>query len=140
MARDHLRRVSRYRAEPGRVRYCSFDDGGGGGGSSSSANTSTTTRDTRVSAGAGSVNVTGDSSSVTLTDAGAVHDAFDFGKAALASTHADVTAALDTAGKAGAQLADAYKTAKQGESTTIIVGAFVVAGVIGVAALWGARR
>lgn len=137
MARDHLRRVTRYRAEPGRVRYCSFDDGGGGG--SSTANTSTATRDTRITAGTGSINVSGDSASVTLTDAGAVHDALDFAKSSLASTHADVTAALDASGKAGAQLADAYKTAKQGESTVIIIGAFVVAGVVAVAALRGAR-
>jgi hypothetical protein len=109
---------------------------------SDSSQTSTTNNtDLRIAGGDGSVNVSSQNSSValTLTDAGAVHDAFGFAQAALngafaavASNDAGAQAQVTAAMKA---VADAWAGAKAGEQKVLVGIGVIVVALVGVAAL-----
>lgn len=127
------------RVEGGRRVY-----GGGGGGSSSSSSsqaTTTTNQDMRVVGGSQSTNVSATSSTVTVTDAGAIQasfgfaqevaaDAFDMANASQINTSKTVTEALDMVEKA-------YSTAKAGEQKIFAGAALAVVGVVAAIALRG---
>lgn len=109
---------------------------------SQQVSTSTPT-DRRIVTGDSSIVIGGDSSTVNLTDQGAVHDSFGFAREAFDSAVGAVVAStqssLDTVAKSNTQLADAYKTAKAGEQKVLVGVGLIIAGVVAVVAVRGLR-
>ncbi len=116
--------------------------------SSSQANQSSTTVDKRIAGGDGSINLSGDGSTITVTDAGAVNaafgfardtarDAFDFATGSATRSNQIVGEALEGVAKAVDEVGDAYSEAKAGEQKVLVGMGLVVVGVVAVAALRG---
>jgi hypothetical protein len=126
------------RIEAGRL-ICGGGGGGGSSSSSSSQATTTTNQDMRVVGGNQSTNVSATSSTVTVTDAGAIQasfgfaqevsqDAFDMASASQINTSKTVTEAIS-------QVEKAYSTAKAGEQKIFAGAALAVVGVVAAIAL-----
>ena len=134
--REH-RRGRRYELEPDERRYCSVSSSKSA--SSTQANTTTTNIDKRVAAGDNSTIVSADNSTVTLTDQGAVHDAFGFAQAAFDKTVQAIGdnthETLSAVQQSESTLADAYATAKAGEQKVLVAAGLLIVGVVAVAAL-----
>lgn len=137
LTRRH-RRGRRYQLEPDARRYCSINE------SESSTNAPTTTYniDKRVAGGTGTQTiVSADSSTVTVTDGGAVQAAFGFATNALNKTLDSINSAaqqtFDTVQGSEARVADAYETAKAGEQKILVGIGLAIVGVVAVAALRG---
>ncbi len=122
-----------------RARYCSLSDSESS--SSSSSNQTTTNVDKRLVGGEGSIGISGDNSSVTLVDAGAVSASFGFAREALKNAiqvaASSATETADTATAALDKVKDAYSEAKAGEQKVLVGVGVIVVGVIAVAALRG---
>jgi hypothetical protein len=107
--------------------------------SSSSQSSATTTKDMRVAGGNASTNISADNSKITVTDAGAIHDAFGFAaqvsQNAFAGIAASDTATADQVKQALAAVQDAWSQAKQGEQKILVGMGIIVVGVVAVAAL-----
>lgn len=110
---------------------------GGGGGGSSSSSTATTSVDKRLAVGDGGLCVTGDANVITVTDAGAIAEAFKFATGANATNAEGFTKLLDVGerliGTTQKHVADAYavaQTTKNGaiDQKTMIVLAVVAGG------------
>lgn len=110
---------------------------GGGGGGSSSSSTATTNTDKRLAVGDGGLGVSGDGNVITVTDAGAIEQAFKFATAADATNAEGFTKLLDAGerliGTTQKHVADAYavaQTTKAGaiDQKTMIVLAVVAGG------------
>jgi hypothetical protein len=138
----------RRRHEP-RARYCSIDSGSSSS-SSSSSNQQTYNTDKRIAGGPGSVNVSGDSSTVTVTDAGAVglafgfardaaRDAYDYAAGSATQSTRVLTSALEGVEKSVDDIKAAYSEAKAGDQKVLVAGGLIVAGIVAVAALKGFR-
>jgi hypothetical protein len=112
-------------------------------GGDSSAHSSTTNNDTQVQAAGGdnstvqSINVTNKGGDVTLTDQGAVKEAFTFAKTAIASaassSEAMYAGALGTVRDQNKLLADAYQQGQSGDQTQLKYAGFAVVGLAVVA-------
>lgn len=120
--------------------------------SDSSQRSETNNVDARVAGGEGSYNLSTVNSSVnvSLTDQGAVTQAFGFSREALGKSlefaeAADkragvlVADALDNVQNAVDQIKDAYSEAKAGEQKVLVAGGLIIAGIVAVQALKGAR-
>jgi hypothetical protein len=109
--------------------------------SSSSASTSSTTNNTdmRVVGGDMSTNVSAHGSTINVTDAGAVHEAFGVVNAvtqnAFDFAHATQIDTSQTVHDALGQVTDAYSTAKAGEQKIFAGAALAVVGVVAAIAL-----
>jgi hypothetical protein len=107
--------------------------------SSSSQASSTTTKDMRVAGGNSSTNISADNSSITVSDAGAIHDAFGFAaqvsQNAFAGVAASDAATADQVKQALASVQAAWSDAKQGEQKILVGLGVVVVAIVGVAAL-----
>lgn len=112
-----------------------------GGASESSSDTTTSNTDMRVVGGEQSTNVSAQNSTVTLTDQGAVHDAFGFGEKVVAGAFefatGTQTAADDMVESAMSKVSDAYETAKAGEQRVFAGAVLAVVGIVAFAALKG---
>lgn len=113
----------------------------GGGGGSSSASTSTTNIDKRLAVGDGGFGVTGDGNAITVTDAGAIKEAFAFATGANATNGEGFSKLLDAGerliGTTQKHVADAYavaQTTKAGaiDQKTMIVLAVVAGGAFAI--------
>lgn len=113
-------------------------------GGDSSASSSTTNNDTQVQAAGGdnsvvqSINVTNEGGAVTLTDQGAVKEAFAFAKTAIesaaSSSEAMYAGALGTVKDSNKLLASAYQQGQAGDQTQLKYAGFAVVGLAVVAA------
>lgn len=107
--------------------------------SQSSQASATTTKDMRVAGGAGSANISADNSTVTVLDAGAIHDAFGFASAvaqdAFAGAAANDSATAAQVSAAVASIQSAWSDSKLGNQKILIGLGVVVVGLVGVAAL-----
>lgn len=133
--RDPLTRAHRRRrgCELERPRYCELSD------STSQTQANTTNIDKRIAGGANSTIVSADNSSVTVTDAGAVHASFGFANdvfsKALDAITSTSAASIDAAQASEKQVADAYTTAKAGEQKVLVGVGVAIVGVVAIAAL-----
>lgn len=112
-----------------------------GGSSSSQSQQTTSNADLRVVGGNNSTNVSAQNSTITVTDANAVHDAFGFASTVTQSAfdyaHATQVDTSKTVSDAMAQVSDAYSTAKAGEQKIFAGAALAVVGVVAFVALKG---
>ncbi len=113
--------------------------GGGGGSSQTTQQQLTQNSDMRVVGGNSSTNVSAQNSTVTVTDAGAVHQAFGFASSvtsgALDAIKANDAATQRQVSDALGQVASAWSDAKQGEQKILVGMGMIVVALVGVAAL-----
>jgi hypothetical protein len=107
--------------------------------SSSSQSSATTTKDMRVAGGNSSTNISADNSSITVSDAGAIHDAFGFAAQVSANAFAGVaqadSATADQVKQALASVQQAWSDAKQGEQKILVAMGVIVVGLVATAAI-----
>lgn len=112
-----------------------------GGKSSSKTNQTTNNTDMRVVGGDLSTNVSAQNSTVSVIDAGAIHEAFGFGQSVMDGAFNFASASQvntsQTVGDALGKVEEAYSTAKAGEQKIFAGAALAVVGVVAFVALRG---
>jgi hypothetical protein len=116
------------------------------GSSKSSSSASTNNIDMRIAADTGSINTSSyveasGNAVVTMTDSGAVHDAFGFARQVMADAFDSATASQietsRTVNDALNSVAEAYSDAKQGEQKVLTAVGLGVVAMVAVQALKG---